>query len=68
MIKAVNQAFCSALSNSFGIYAKFGIPIFPQSPDIEQNSDGSICDFWISGQIPQKTKIVITPEAVIILT
>ena len=28
---------------------KFGIPYSSQSPDIGQNSDGSILDFWISG-------------------
>ena len=32
------------------IRAEFGIPNLPQSPDIELNSDGSICDFPISGQ------------------
>ena len=32
------------------IDAKFGTPNSPQSPDIEQNSDGSISDFRISGQ------------------
>ena len=32
------------------IRAKFGIPNSPQSPDIGQNSDGGISDFWISGQ------------------
>ena len=30
--------------------AKFDISNLPQAPDIEQNSDGSISDFWISGQ------------------
>ena len=58
MIKAVNQAFCSALSNSLGIYAKFGIPIFPQSPDIEQNSDGSICDFLSLVKSLKKRKLL----------
>ena len=26
------------------------VPYSPQSPDIEQNSEGSIFDFWIFGQ------------------
>ena len=30
--------------------AKFGIPNSTQSPDIAQNSDGSISDFDISSQ------------------
>ena len=32
------------------MYAKFGIPNLPQSPDIGQNSDWGISDFQISGQ------------------
>ena len=36
------------------------------SPDIGQNSDGGISDFWISGQSLIK-KIVITQEPVMIL-
>ena len=32
------------------IRAKFGVPDFPQSPDIGQNSDGGISNFQISGQ------------------
>ena len=32
------------------VHAKFGIIYSPQSPDIGQNSDGGISDFWISGQ------------------
>ena len=32
------------------IRAKVGIPNSPQSPDIEQNSNGVISDFRISGQ------------------
>ena len=32
------------------IYAKFGDPYSPQSPDIEQNSDGGISNFRISGK------------------
>ena len=34
------------------ILAKIGIPNLPQSPNIGQNSDGGISDFWISGQSP----------------
>ena len=34
----------------FCVGAKFGIPYSLQSPDIGQNSDGGISDFWISGQ------------------
>ena len=30
------------------ILAKFGVPNLSQSPDIGQNSDGSISDFWVS--------------------
>ena len=32
------------------IRAKFGIHNSPPSPDIGQNPDGSISDFWIFGQ------------------
>ena len=32
------------------IYAKFGIPNLPQSPDIGQNPDKGISNFWISGR------------------
>ena len=32
------------------VLVKFGIPCLYQSPDIEQNSDGGISDFRISGQ------------------
>ena len=32
------------------IRAKFGVPDFPQSPDIGQNSDGGISNFQISRQ------------------
>ena len=39
-VKAVILAFCT----------KFGISNSPQSPDIEQNSDGGIFDSRISGQ------------------
>ena len=31
------------------MFSKFGIPNFPQSPDIEQNSDGGISDIRIYG-------------------
>ena len=34
----------------WGIFAKFGFPNLPQSPDIGQNPDGGISDFWISGR------------------
>ena len=56
-VKAVTLAF-SAFSNiSLDIHAKFGIPNWPQSPDIGQNSDRGICNFSISGQIPYKRKL-----------
>ena len=44
-------SFCS-IQNQFirDIHAKFGIPNLPQSPDIDQNPDGGISDFRISGQ------------------
>ena len=44
-------SFCS-IQNHFirDIHAKFGIPNLPQSPDIDQNPDGGISDFRISGQ------------------
>ena len=32
------------------IFAKFGMPNSPQSPDIRQDSDGGISDFRISGK------------------
>ena len=32
------------------VRAKFGNPYSSQSPDIGQNSDGCISDFWIPGQ------------------
>ena len=32
------------------------MPKLPQSPDIGQNSEGCIFNFWISGQIPFKQK------------
>ena len=32
------------------MFAAFGTPNMPQSPDIGQNSDGGISDFWNSGQ------------------
>ena len=32
------------------VHTKLGIRYSPQSPDIGQNSDGGISDFWISGQ------------------
>ena len=39
------------LASTWDIRAKFGIPNSPQSPDIGQNSDGGISDFW---SIPEK--------------
>ena len=43
--------FCSIQSHSIrDIRTKFGIHNSPQSPDIGQNSDRGISDFWISGQ------------------
>ena len=68
---AINTSFRYAVIMEFSyiqlhlirdIHAKFGIPYSPQSPDIGQNSDGSISDFWFSGQ-----EIVITLEPVMIL-
>ena len=51
MIKVVILAFCSIQEHFIGdICAILGIPYFPQSPDIGQNSDGGISDFRISGQ------------------
>ena len=32
------------------IHVKFDIPNLPQSPDVEQNSEGDKSDFQISGQ------------------
>ena len=43
-------AFNNFLLETFVICAKFGIPNLSQSPDIGENSDGSISNFWISGQ------------------
>ena len=47
-----NPEMVKAFSNIFirDIRTKFGISNLPQSPDIEQNSDGGISDFRISGQ------------------
>ena len=39
------------LASTWDIRAKFGTPNWPQSPDIGQNSDGGISDFW---SIPEK--------------
>ena len=48
-VKAVTLTFCSIQYHFItDIRAKFGIPNFPQSSDIGQNSDGGISDFWIS--------------------
>ena len=50
-VKALTLAFCS-IQKSFikGIHYKFGVPNLPQSPDINQTSNGSISDSQISGQ------------------
>ena len=50
-VKAVTLAFFS-IQYLFirDIPAKFDVHKFPRSPDIMQNSDGWISDFWISGQ------------------
>ena len=51
MIKAVTLVFCIIQYNFIrDIHAKFGIPTLPQSPNIGQNSDRGISNFWISGQ------------------
>ena len=51
-VKAVTLAFCS-IQQLFIRYirAKFGITNSAQSIDIGKNSDKSISDFWISGQV-----------------
>ena len=50
-VKAATLAFCSIqLSLIRDVYAKFGSLYLLQSPDIGQNSDVRISDFWISGQ------------------
>ena len=50
-VKAVALAFCSIQWHFIrDIRAKFCVPTLPQSPDIGQNSDGSISNFRISGQ------------------
>ena len=63
MVKAVTVTFCS-IQKLFirDICTKFGIPNFPQSPDIEQNLDGGVSYFLISGQFLR------TPEPVMIMT
>ena len=66
MAKAVTLAFCSIQEHFVkDIRAKFGIPNFPQSPDIEQNSVLPISRFLVN---PLKGKIVIIPEPVTIFT
>ena len=51
MVKPVTLEFCSIQWDSIrGICAKFSNYNSSQSPDIGQNSDGSISDFRISGQ------------------
>ena len=56
MVKAVILAFCSIQQHFIrDICSKFGIPILPQSPDIVQNSEEGISDFW---SISYKTKLI----------
>ena len=51
MVETVTLAFCSIQLHFIrNFFAKFGIPRLPWSIDIEQNSDGCIFDFRISGQ------------------
>ena len=50
MVKAATLVFCSIQQHFRDIWAKFGIPNSPESPDIGQNSDSSISNFRISGQ------------------
>ena len=50
-VKTATLAFCSIQLHFIrNFFAKFGIPSLPWSIDIEQNSDGCISDFRISGQ------------------
>ena len=49
-IKPITPAFCSIQKHFItDVHVKFGFPNSPQSPDIGQNSDGSISDFLIKG-------------------
>ena len=50
-VKDVTLAFCS-IQKLFikDICVKFGIPNSPQSPDIDQNSDGCISIFSVTGE------------------
>ena len=51
MLKAATLVFRSILQHFLrDVRAKFGIPNLPQAPDMGQNSDGGISDFWISSQ------------------
>ena len=51
MVKAVTLVFSSIQYCFLGdIRAKFGIPNLPQSPDIGENSDGTISDSRICCQ------------------
>ena len=60
-IKAVTLAFCSIKQHYIrDICAKCCIPNLPQSPDIDQNTEGGISDFGISGQ--SFINVIITPE------
>ena len=50
-VKVATLAFCSIQLHLIrNIRAKFDIPYLPQSPDIEQKSDGGVSDFRISDQ------------------
>ena len=47
MVKAVTLAFCSIQKRFIrDIHTKFGILNSTQFPNIRQNSDGGIPDFW----------------------
>ena len=49
------------------IRPKFGIPMSPQSPDIERNSVSGFSDFRISGHFLVKEHF-ITPEVMMMLS
>ena len=54
-IKAVTLATCSIQQHFIRyIHAKFGISNSLQYPELGQNLDGGISDFWISGESPIK--------------
>ena len=55
MVKAITLVFYSIPQHFIrDTCAKFRIPNLPQSPDIWENSDRGISDFWISGLSPIK--------------